>query len=89
MIGFPAGIQKIPANLVLLKACQIVGVFWGAFTQRDPQRNRANNDALFGLWQAGTIDPHISARYGLENGPRAIADLAERRAVGTIVVELP
>lgn len=88
VVGFPAGIPKIPLNLALLKGCQIVGVFWGAFTARDPLANQTNNRELMELYTAGRIRPYISARYPLEQAGRAISDLAERRALGKIVVTI-
>ena len=87
VIGFAAGeIPRIPLNLTLLKSCQIVGVFWGAFTMREPDRNRANVAELFEMWQDGRISLYVSSRYPLERGPEAIAELAERRATGKVVV---
>ena len=52
VIGFPAGIPKLPLNLTLLKSCQIVGVFWGAFVARDPKGHAENLADLFRLYQA-------------------------------------
>ncbi|MET0183785.1 MAG: NADPH:quinone oxidoreductase family protein [Caulobacterales bacterium] len=86
VVGFPAGIPKPPLNLVLLKGCQIMGVFWGAFTQREPERHEANISALLKLYTDGRIKPKISKRYSLEDTGRAIEDLAARRATGKIVV---
>jgi NADPH2:quinone reductase len=86
VVGFPAGIPSLPLNLTLLKSCQIVGVFWGAFTAREPARNAANVQALLDLWTAGKIRPHVSASYPLDRGGEAIRALAERRATGKIVV---
>jgi len=86
VVGFPAGIPKIPLNLPLLKACQIVGVFWGAFAQRDPAANRANNHELFQLYAKGAIKPQISERFPLARGGEAIARLAGRSALGKLVV---
>lgn len=86
VIGFVAGIPRVPLNLVLLKSCSIVGVFWGAFTQRDPARNRAHLDELFGLWASGKVRPHVSATYPLEDAAVALVDLVERRALGKIVL---
>ena len=88
VVGFPAGIPKIPLNLVLLKGCQIVGVFWGGFTVRHPTRNAENISALLDLYAAGRIRPRISARYPLARGGEAIAQLASRQAVGKIVVTM-
>ncbi|MEA2754025.1 MAG: NADPH:quinone reductase [Aliidongia sp.] len=86
VVGFPAGIPKIPLNLPLLKACQIIGVFWGAFSQRDPDRNRANNEELLAFYARGAIKPQISERFPLARGAEAIARLANREALGKIVV---
>jgi NADPH2:quinone reductase len=88
VVGFPAGIPRIPLNLALLKGCQIVGVFWGSFTERDPAANAENNRELMALYAQGAVRPHVSARYALADAGRAIADLAERRALGKLVVML-
>ena len=87
VIGFAAGeIPRIPLNLTLLKSCQIVGVFWGAFTMREPERNRRNVEELLEMWKTGRISLYVSSRFPLERGAEAIAELAERRATGKVVV---
>lgn len=86
VVGFPAGIPSLPLNLTLLKSCQIVGVFWGAWAAREPAANAANVDELFGFYAAGAIKPRISAAYPLAEAPRAIAALGDRSAIGKIVV---
>ncbi|HEX7872287.1 MAG TPA: NADPH:quinone oxidoreductase family protein [Sphingobium sp.] len=86
VVGFPAGIPAIPLNLPLLKGCQIVGVFWGSFIERFPQRNRANVAELLDLYASDRLHPVISAHYPLERGGEAIAHLASRRAIGKVVV---
>jgi NADPH2:quinone reductase len=86
VVGFPAGIPRIPLNLALLKGCSIVGVFWGSFTDREIDANRENNRELMELYAAGKIKPHVSKRYALADAGLGIADLAERRAMGKIVV---
>jgi NADPH:quinone reductase len=88
VIGFPAGIPKIPLNLTLLKSCQIVGVFWGAFTARDPKANEANIADLFKLYVEGKIRPRISAHFPLARGAEAIRHLEERKAQGKVVVTI-
>ena len=88
VIGFPAGIAKMPLNLTLLKSCDIAGVFWGAFTAREPVKFRAQVAELFELMQAGKIDPLVSETFPLERGGDAIARLENRQAVGKIVVTM-
>lgn len=88
VVGFPAGIAKMPLNLTLLKSCDICGVFWGAFTAREPERFRAQVDELFDLLKTGRIDPLISETFPLERGGEAIARLESRQAVGKLVVTM-
>lgn len=88
VIGFPAGIPKIPLNLPLLKNCDIRGVFWGAWRERDPAGNAALVERLFELWRDGRISPRISATYALADAPQAIASLSARTAVGKLVVTI-
>jgi NADPH2:quinone reductase len=88
VVGFPAGIPKLPLNLTLLKSCDVCGVFWGAFAARDPKANAAHVAELFRLWEAGAIAPKISATYPLERAGEAIAALGDRSAIGKLVVTL-
>ena len=86
VIGFPAGIPRIPLNLALLKGCDIVGVFWGAAVSRDPAAHQRNVAELLGLYAAGKIRPHVSERFPLARAGEAIAHLASRKAMGKVVV---
>jgi NADPH:quinone reductase-like Zn-dependent oxidoreductase len=88
VVGFPAGIPKLPLNLTLLKSCDIRGVFWGAFAARDPQANAAHIRTLFRLWDEGRIAPKVSATWPLDRGGEAIAHMAARKAVGKLVVTM-
>jgi NADPH:quinone reductase-like Zn-dependent oxidoreductase len=88
VVGFPAGIAKLPLNLTLLKSCDVCGVFWGGFFAREPKRNAEHVDQLFRWWNEGKIAPKISATYPLERAGEAIAALRDRRAVGKLVVTL-
>jgi NADPH:quinone reductase-like Zn-dependent oxidoreductase len=88
VVGFPAGIAKLPLNLTLLKSCDVCGVFWGAFAARDAQANAAHVEQLFCWWDEGKIAPKISATYPLERAGEAIAALRDRKAVGKLVVTL-
>jgi len=88
VVGFPAGIPKLPLNLTLLKSCDVCGVFWGAFAARDPKANAAHVAELFRLWDAGGIAPKVSATYPLEGAGEAIAAMVARQAIGKLVVTL-
>jgi NADPH2:quinone reductase len=88
VVGFPAGIPRLPLNLTLLKGCQVVGVFWGSFTQRDPKANAANIAELMQLYGRGAIRPVVSERYPLARAGEAIKRLAGRQAMGKIVVTM-
>jgi NADPH2:quinone reductase len=86
VVGFTAGIAKLPLNLPLLKSCQIVGVFWGEFTTRYPAQHAANVEALMALYRDGRIKPAVTERFALARGGEAIARLGSREARGKIVV---
>ena len=88
VVGFPAGIPKLPLNLTLLKSCDVCGVFWGAFAARDPQANAAHVATLFDLWAAGKIAPRVTEVFPFERGGDAIAKMAARGAIGKLVVEV-
>jgi NADPH:quinone reductase len=88
VVGFPAGIAKLPLNLTLLKSCDVCGVFWGAFAARDPVANAAHVEQLFRWWGEGKIAPKVSATYPLEQAADAIVALRDRRAIGKLVVTL-
>lgn len=86
IVGFPAGIARIPANLPLLKSCDIRGVFWGAGIDRDSEANRRAMARLLGLCAEGRIRPRIHATYSLAEGGRAIAALSARGVMGKVLV---
>ena len=87
VIGFAAGdIPRIPLNLPLLKGCSIVGVFWGTFTQREPEHNSENLQELLTWFSEGKLKPHISATYPLENAAQALNDIMNRKVTGKAVL---
>ncbi|TKC90221.1 NADPH:quinone oxidoreductase family protein [Trinickia terrae] len=87
IVGFANGeIPKLPLNLALLKGASLVGVFWGEFAKREPQRNAAAFEQMIGWMREGKLRPLVSARYALEDTPRALRDMAERRVTGKIVI---
>jgi NADPH2:quinone reductase len=87
VIGFAAGdIPRIPLNLVLLKGCQIVGVFWGDHVRREPERHRTNMATLLNWCAAGKIAPHVHRTYTLDETPAALQAIARREVIGKAVV---
>jgi len=87
VVGFAAGeIPKIPLNLALLKGCSIVGVFWGAFTRNEAERNRRNNEELMQLYLQGKVTPHIHATYPLERAAEALNEVLNKRVSGKVVL---
>ncbi len=87
VIGFTAGdIPRIPLNLPLIKGCEIVGVWIGAFAKHEPAKHRANAQQLWAWMAQGKIKPHISASYPLERVADALNALIERKVSGKIVL---
>jgi len=89
VIGFAGGeIPKIPLNLVLLKSCDIVGVFWGAYLEREPERNRANMEMLLDWCAQGKVRPRIDRVFPLDQATDALNVLARRQAKGKIILKV-
>ena len=88
VVGFPAGIARLPLNLTLLKSCDVCGVFWGAWVAREPKANAVHIATLFDLLKSGKINPKVSATFPLARGGEAIQLLADRKAIGKVVVTM-
>jgi NADPH:quinone reductase len=86
VVGFAGGIPKIPLNLLLLKGCDMQGVFWGAFVERDPAAHAANMADLLAWVAEGRLSAHVDAVYPLEQTPEALGVIARREARGKILV---
>jgi NADPH2:quinone reductase len=87
VIGFAAGdIPSIPLNLPLLKGNSIVGVFWGRFTQEEPEKHRANFDRIITWAASGEIQPLIQKRFPLDEAAEALRWVADRKAIGRVIV---
>ena len=87
VVGFAAGeIPRLPLNLPLLKGASVVGVFWGDFARREPQRFRASVEQLGRWYREGKLRPHVSQTLPLANAAEAIKLLASRQAKGKIVL---
>ena len=89
VVGFAAGeIPKLPLNLALLKSCDIRGVFWGSWTERQPAAHRANMADLLRWCAEGRLSAHVHAAYPLADARRALADIAARRVMGKAVLTM-
>ncbi|HAD44681.1 MAG TPA: NADPH:quinone oxidoreductase [Alcanivorax sp.] len=89
IVGFAAGeTPKIPANLTLLKGCSVVGVFWGAFTAKEPKAHIQNVKELMQLFAEGKINPRVSEVFPFEQYEDALAALSSRRAKGKVVLKV-
>jgi NADPH2:quinone reductase len=87
VVGFAAGeIPKMPLNLALLKGCDIVGVFWGSFIERDPAGHRANTKQILDWCAQGKLSAHVQAVYPLADAADALKALAARKVMGKIVL---
>ncbi|MEM9276973.1 MAG: NADPH:quinone oxidoreductase family protein [Pseudomonadota bacterium] len=87
VIGFADGdIPKFPINLALVKGSSLVGVFWGAFTQREPEVYADNMKELFGWYQSGAIKPYVEQRFALDEAVAALEHIHARKASGKIVL---
>lgn len=89
VVGFAAGdISKIPLNLTLLKQCQIVGVFWGAWARADRQAHDDNFSELLDMFLSGKLKPLVSQTFPLNSYIDAYACLTERRAKGKVILTM-
>ncbi len=89
VVGWASGhIPKVPTNLVLLKGCALIGVFWGAHAFRERDALLASFDRLFQMHRDGHIVPHIARIYPLEEGGAAIGAIGARQVLGKVLVDV-
>lgn len=87
VVGFAGGeIPAIPLNIPLLKGNSVLGVFWGRFSNEEPEKSKANFETLMDWAENGTIVPQIQKTYSLDQGAEALHWLANRRAIGRVVI---
>ncbi|MDZ7648271.1 MAG: zinc-binding dehydrogenase [Cytophagales bacterium] len=89
VVGFASGnIPSLPANLPLLKGASIVGVFWGSFAEREPEKSAQNFSQLTSWVREGKINQHIHKIYSLEQAAEALQDLMDRKIIGKAIVQI-
>jgi NADPH2:quinone reductase len=87
VIGFAAGeIPKLPLNLVLLKGCDVLGVFWGSWIERNPAGHRANTEQFLAWCAGGKLSSHVHATYSLAEAPAALKAIASRKVMGKVIL---
>jgi NADPH2:quinone reductase len=87
VIGFAAGdMPKLPLNLVLLRSYDVLGVYWGAWTERNPAGHRANMEQILSWCAEGKLSPHVQAVYPLEQAATALQAIATRQAMGKVIL---
>jgi NADPH2:quinone reductase len=87
VVGFAAGeIPKLPLNLVLLKGCNVLGVFWGSFIERNPAGHRANTEQLLAWCMEGKLSSHVHAVYPLVEAKYALKAIATRQVMGKVIL---
>jgi NADPH:quinone reductase len=89
VVGFTGGfIPKVPINLILLKGCQVVGVFYGSFSLRERQLNEQNFREILALFEAGRINPLVGRTLPMTEYAAALRCLSGRTAIGKVVLEI-
>lgn len=88
VVGFTAGIPRMPLNLALLKRCRIIGVDWRAFVNEEPEANARNVDALLSLWARRRVRPQVTEVFDMASAPEAIRRMESRSVMGKLVVSL-
>ena len=89
VVGFVGGdIPKVPTNLVLLKSCQVVGVFYGAFSGRFPEQSRDNFQEIMTMFDEGKINPLVGKEFAFEHYADALNCLEQRQAIGKVVLNI-
>ena len=86
IVGFPAGIAKLPTNLPLLKAASLIGVNLQVYSQRFPEHSRESRQRLLELANTGRLKPVVARSYALEDFARAMSDAASGAHAGRIVL---
>ena len=88
VIGFASGrIQAVPANLILVKNISVIGVVWGAQTERHPAWMSRTLAELLRWWEDGKLKPLIAKTFSLAEAGLALDALLSRRHAGKVVLE--
>ncbi|MEV4749703.1 NADPH:quinone oxidoreductase family protein [Streptosporangium sp. NPDC049248] len=87
MVGFASGgIPRVGLNIPLVKGSSVVGVFWGEFVRRDRAAQERNLRQIFDWAAAGRLRHHVHDVLPLDQGPRALRELADGRVRGKLLL---
>ena len=87
VIGFAAGdVPKLPLNLILLRSYDVLGVYWGAWIERDPAGHRANMAQILAWCADGKLSSHVQAVYPLAEAAAALKAIAARQVMGKVIL---
>jgi NADPH:quinone reductase len=87
VVGFAGGeIPQVKTNRLLLRNVGVLGAAWREFILQEPGFIAEAAEGLNALIDSGELTPLIGATYSLENGAQALRDLADRRAVGKLII---
>lgn len=86
-VGYASGdIPKVGMNRLLVCGGSLLGVLWGAWARRDPERNARNMARLLGWYEEGLLRPHVNAVHPLEDAVVALETVMGRRALGKVIL---
>lgn len=89
IVGFAGGkIQRIPANILLVKNISAIGYYWGAYATHRLDVLRDSFTALKAMYESGRLKPLVGATFPLEETAAALAHLTGRQAIGKTVITM-
>ncbi len=89
VVGFAGGkIQRIPANILLVKNISVIGYYWGAYAAHKLQVLRQSFAELRGIYESGKLHPLVGKVFPLEETAAALAHLSNRQAIGKTVITM-
>jgi NADPH:quinone reductase len=88
-LGYAAGsIPSIPLNLVLLKGITVRGMEIRTFVTDRPDESARDMQELTQMFADGRIRPYIGARFSLTDAAAALRHVADRKAIGKVVIDV-
>ena len=86
VVGFVAGIPRLPANFVLLLNRTVVGVDWGAWVGRNQAENQKMLIEVMGRIVDGSLRPVEPVAYPMSRAVEAMRDLQNRKVAGKVAL---